>query len=335
MQFDRLRRREFVTLLGGAACAWPLAARAQSSNRIRLVGGLFGLTETDVEAQARVAAFRHQLAELGWVEGSKIRFEFRFFGSDPNAGKTFATELIKLGPDVIWTQTVSALDAIWRTTQTIPVVFVNVADPVGGGYVASLSRPGGNITGFTNFEYTIGSKWLQALKDVAPGVTRVAIMHSPETKAYAAFLPEIERLALSLRVSVSVAGVHDDAAEIERVIAAHGREPGGGLIVLPHPITTRYRKLIIELTSKHHLPAIYPYRYFAVEGGLISYGVDAVHLSRQAASYVDRILNGAQPGDLPVQQPTKFELVVNLKTAKALGLSISEPFLLGADEVIE
>jgi len=330
-----MKRREFITLLGGAAAVWPLAAHAQSNNRVRLVGGLFGLAETDSEAQARVAAFRHELAELGWVDGNKIRFEFRFFGSDANAGRTFATELTKLAPDAIWTQAVTALDAIWRATRTIPVVFINVADPVGSGFVASLSRPGGNITGFTNFEYAIGGKWLQTLKDIAPGVTRVAIMHSPETKAYAAFLPEIERVAPSLGIGITAAGVHDDAAEIERVITAHGREPGAGLIVLPHPITTMYRKLIIELTSKHRLPAIYPYRYFAAEGGLISYGVDGLHLSRQAASYVDRILNGAKPADLPVQQPTKFELVVNLKTAKALGLSISEPFLLRTDEVIE
>jgi putative ABC transport system substrate-binding protein len=329
-----MKRREFITLLGGAM-AWPLTSRAQSSNRMRLVGGLFGFTESDLEVQARVAAFRHQLAELGWVDGNNIRYEFRFFGSDPSAGRMFATEMIRLAPDVIWTQSVSALDAMWHTTRTIPVVFVNVADPVGSGYVASLSRPGGNITGFTNFEYTIGSKWLQTLKDVAPSLTRVAIVHNPETKAYAAFLPEIERVAPSLGVSVTAAGVHDDPAEIESVITAHGREPGGGLIVLPHPITTRYRKLIIELTSKFRLPAIYPYRYFAAEGGLISYGVDGVHLSRQAASYVDRILSGAKPGDLPVQQPTKFELVVNLKTAKALGLSIPEPFLLSTDEVIE
>jgi putative tryptophan/tyrosine transport system substrate-binding protein len=330
-----VNRREFITLLSGAVAGWPLAARGQSSNRVRLVGGLFGLAENDSEAQARVAAFRHQLAELGWVEGDKIRFEFRFFGSDANAGRTLATDLIKFAPDAIWTQTVTALDAISRTTRTIPVVFINVADPVGGGFVASLSRPGGNVTGFTNFEYTIGGKWLQTLKDIAPGVTRVAIVYSPETKAYASFLPEIERVAPSLGIRITAAGVHDDAAEIERVISAHGREPAGGLIVLPHPITTMYRKLIIDLTSKYRLPAIYPYRYFAAEGGLISYGVDALHLSRQAASYVDRILNGAKPADLPVQQPTKFELVINLKTAKALGLSISEPFLLRTDEVIE
>jgi putative tryptophan/tyrosine transport system substrate-binding protein len=327
-------RRDFITLLGGAA-PWPLAARAQSSNRVRLVGGLFGLAENDSEAQARVAAFRHQLAELGWVDGKKIRFESRFFGSDANAGRAFATELISLAPDVIWTQAVTALDAIWRTTRTIPVVFINVADPVGSGFVASLSRPGGNITGFTNFEYSIGGKWLQRLKDIAPHVARVAIMHSPETKAYAAFLPEIERVAPSLGVSVAAAGVHDDATEIERVIVAHAREPGGGLIVLPHPITTRYRKLIIDLTSRHRLPAIYPYRYFAAEGGLISYGVDGLHLSRQAASYVDRILNGAKPADLPVQQPTKFELVINLKTAKTLGLEVPPTLLTVADEVIE
>ena len=332
---EAMRRREFIQFLGGAAVAWPLAARAQPSNPVRLVGGLFGLAENDSEVQARVAAFRHQLADLGWVEGNNIRFEFRFFGSDSIAARTFAADLVRLAPDVIWTQTVLALDAIWQTTRTIPVVFINVADPVGSGYVASLSRPGGNFTGFTNFEYTIGSRWLQILKDIAPAVTRVAIVYSPETQAYAAFLPEIERVARSLGVQVTEAGVYDDAAEIERVITEHGREPDGGLIVLPHSITTKYRKLIIDLTSKHRLPAIYPYRYFAAEGGLISYGVDGVHLSRQAASYVDLILKGSKPGDLPVQQPTKFELVVNLKTAKALGLSISDAFLLRTDEVIE
>jgi putative tryptophan/tyrosine transport system substrate-binding protein len=330
-----MKRREFITLLGGAAVAWPVAARAQSSNRVRMVGGLFGFAENDSEAQARVAAFRHQLAELGWVDGKNIRFEFRFFGSDANAGRTFARELINLAPDVIWTQGVTALDAIWQTTRTIPVVFITVADPVGGGFVASLSRPGGNITGFTNFEYAIGGKWLQTLKDIAPHVDRVAIVHSPETKAYLAFLPEIERVSPSLGIRVTAAGVADDAAEIERVITAHGREAGGGLIVLPHSITTRYRQLIIELTSKHRLPAIYPYRYFAAEGGLISYGIDGLHLSRQAASYVDRILNGTKPADLPVQQPTKFELVVNLKTAKALGLEVPPTLLARADEVIE
>jgi putative ABC transport system substrate-binding protein len=270
-------------LLGGAAFAWPLASRAQSSKRIRVVGGLFGLAETDLEAQARVAAFRDQLAKLGWGDSNNIRFEFRFFGSDPNAGKAFATELINLAPDAIWTQSVSALDAIWQTTRTIPVVFVNVADPVGGGYIASLSRPGGNITGFTNFEFTVGGKWLETLKDIAPSVTRAAIVHSPEAKAYTAFLPEIERVGSSLGVSVSAAGVHDDAAEIERMLTTHAQEPGGGLIVLPHPITTMYRKLIIDLASRYRLPAIYPYRYFAAEGGLIAYGVDGVHLSQQAA----------------------------------------------------
>ena len=329
-----MRRREFIRLLGGSAFAWPPTSRAQSSNRIRLIGGLFGLAETDLEVQARVAAFRDQLAELGWVDGNNIRFEFRFFGSDRN-GKMLATELVKLAPDAIWTQSVSALDAIWQTTRTVPVVFVNVADPVGGGYVASLSRPGGNITGFTNFEFTIGGKWLQTLKDLAPSVTRVAIVYSPETKAYAAFLPEIERVGPSLGVSVTAAGVHGDAAEIERVITAHGQETGGGLIVLPHAITTMYRKLIIDLASTHRLPANYPYRYFAADGGLIAYGVDGIHLSREAASYVDRILKGAKPGDLPVQQPTKLKLVINLKTAKALGLSAPPTLLARADEVIE
>jgi putative tryptophan/tyrosine transport system substrate-binding protein len=329
------KRREFITLLGGATAAWPLAARAQSSSRVRLVGGLIGLAERDPEAQVRVTAFRHQLAELGWVDGKKIRFEFRFFGGNSVAARTFAADLVGLAPDVIWTLSVSALDAISQTTHTIPVVFVSVADPVGSGFVASLSRPGGNITGFTNFEYAIGSKWLQTLKDIAPSVTRVVILHGAETSAYAAFLSEIERAAPLLGLSVTAAGVHNNAAEIERVITAYAREPNGGLIVLPHPITTRYRGLIIELTSKYHLPAIHPYRYFAAEGGLISYGVDALHLSQQAALYVDRILNGAKPADLPVQQPAKFDFVVNLKTAKALGLTVPPTLLARADEVIE
>jgi putative tryptophan/tyrosine transport system substrate-binding protein len=220
-----MRIREFIVFVGCAAVEWPLAARAQPSNRVRLVAGLFGLAESDSEVQARVTAFRHQLADLGWVESNNIRFEFRFFGSDSNLSRTFATELIKLAPDVIWTQAVTALDAIWQTTRTIPVVFINVADPVGSAYVTSLSRPGGNFTGFTNFEYAMGSRWLQILKDIAPAVTRVAIVYSPETQAYAAFLPEIERVAQSLSVRVTEAGVHDDAAEIERVIAEHGREP--------------------------------------------------------------------------------------------------------------
>src|SRR5499427_9262752 len=311
----RMRRREFIVALGGAAATWPLPVPAQQPERMRRIAVLVPAPADDGEYQARIAAFLQGLQQFGWTGGSNVLIDTRWGGRDAELTRKYAAELVALAPEVIMAFTSDAVAALRQVTRSTPIVFAIVADPVGAGYVESLARPGGNITGFTNFEYSIGGKWLETLKDIAPGVTRVAIMHSPETKAYAAFLPEIERVAPSLGIRITAAGVHDDAAEIERVITAHGREPGAGLIVLPHPITTMYRKLIIELTSEHRLPAIYPYRYFAAEGGLISYGVDGLHLSRQAASYVDRILNGAKPADLPVQQPTKFELVVNLKTA--------------------
>ena len=330
-----MRRREFVILLGGgAAAAWPLAARAQQSNRLRVVGVLLAMAPDDPEAQLRIKAFEAGLRELGWTEGRNLRLEYRWAVGDAALLRKQATELVGLAPDLILATSTPVLAAL-RQEKTLPIVFVQVTDPIGGGFVPNLARPGGSLTGFTSFEFTIGSKWLEALKHVAPAVTRVALIFNPDTAPFAhLFWQPVEAAAPSFDVEPMQAPVRD-VGEIERTIAAFARNANGGLMVLPDVSTTNHRDLIIALAARHRLPAVYPFRYFATSGGLMSYGSDLADIYRRAASYVDRILKGAVPGDLPVQAPTKFEFVINLKTANALGLTVPPRWLGRADEVIE
>src|SRR5262249_37216074 len=312
MQFDRLRRREFVTLLGGAAASWPLAARAQQPERMRRIGVLVPFAENDPLTQARVAAFQQGLQELGWTAGRNIQFEYRFAGSDPASIRTHAVTLVALAPDVILAATPPVLAALQHETRTIPIVFVNVADPVGVNLVQSLARPGGNMTGFTDFEFAIVGKWLELLKEIAPSVTRVAVILAPEHATNAALLRSTEAVAPSFGVHLTPGRVRD-AAEIEHAINVFAREPNGGLIVLPNPVTVGVpSKAIISLAARHRLPAVYPFRSLVINGGLISYGVEETAQYRRTGSYVDRILRGEKPADLPVQAPTKYELVINL-----------------------
>jgi len=330
-----MRRREFVILLGGgAAAAWPLAARAQQSNRLRVVGVLLAMAPDDPEAQLRIKAFEAGLRELGWTEGRNLRLEYRWAVGDAALLRKQATELVGLAPDLILATSTPVLAAL-RQEKTLPIVFVQVTDPIGGGFVPNLARPGGSLTGFTSFEFTIGSKWLEALKHVAPAVTRVALIFNPDTAPFAhLFWQPVEAVAPSFDVEPMQAPVRD-VGEIERTIAAFARNANSGLMVLPDVSTTNHRDLIIALAARHRLPAVYPYRYFATSGGLMSYGSDLADVYRRAASYVDRILKGAVPGDLPVQAPAKFEFVINLKTANALGLTVPPRWLGRADEVIE
>jgi putative ABC transport system substrate-binding protein len=328
------RRREFITLLGSTAIAWPLAVRAQQPDRMRRIGVLTPFAESDPEGQVRMGAFRQGLEKLGWTEGRNIRIDYHWAPGDADRLPSYAKELVGLTPDVIVSNSTLMLAALKNETQTVAIVFVQVPDPVEGGFVASLSRPGGNITGVTNFEYTLGGKWLELLKEIAPRVARVTVIPNPGDRASSEYMHAIEAVAPSFGVQLIAADVHD-ATEIERAIGASAREANAGLIVLPGPFTAVYREPIVALAAQHRLPAVYPYRYFVTSGGLISYGVETVDLYRRAALYVDRILKGEKPADLPVQAPTKFEFVINLKTAKALGLKIPESFLLRADEVIE
>jgi putative ABC transport system substrate-binding protein len=329
-----MKRREFITLLGGAAAAWPLGARAQQSNRLRLVGVLLAMAPSDPEAQLRVKAFEAALRELGWTEGRNLRLEYRWAPGDASLLRGQATELVGLAPDLILATSTPVLAAL-RQENPLPIVFVQVTDPVGDGFVPNLARPGGFLTGFTSFEFTIGSKWLEALKHVAPKVRRVALMFNPDTAPFARkFWQPVEDAASSFDVEPIQAPVRD-VGEIEHAIEAFARDANGGLIVLPDVSTTNHRNLIIALAARHRLPAVYPYRHFAASGGLMSYGSDLADVYRRAASYVDRTLKGAVPGDLPVQAPAKFEFVINLRTANALGLTVPPRVLGRADEVIE
>ena len=329
-----MKRREFIKLASGAAVAWPLAARAQQPDRMHRIGVPISLAESDPEAQANAVALREGLQQLGWIEGRNIRTDYRWGVGDPERARATARELLALSPDVIMPATTQMLMATRQENSSVAVVFVNISDPVGTGFVESLARPGGNITGFTNFEYTMGEKWLQTLKEIAPGVTRTAIIANSKNPNTALYLRAIEPAAASLALQLAVTPVND-AAEIERTIEAFAREPNGGLLVMPDPLTITHRELIVASAARHRLPAAYPYRLFAASGGLLSYGTDRVDLYRRAAAYVDRVLKGAKAGDLPIQQPTKFELVINLKTAKALGLTVPPALLARADEVIE
>jgi putative ABC transport system substrate-binding protein len=330
-----IRRREFVALLGGAAAAWPLAARGQQGERMRRIGVLWAIAENDQDAQLRVKAFEAGLRELGWVEGRNLRIDYRWSPGDANLLRVQAAELVASAPDLILATSTPVMAAL-RQGNPLPIVFVQVTDPVGQGVVSNWARPGGNITGFTTFEFTIGSKWLQTLKEVSPlPVKRVAVMFNPHTAPFAhMFWQPVEDAAPSFDVEPIQAPVRE-VGEIEYTIEALARDGNGGLIVLPDVTTTNHRDLIIALAARHRLRAVYPYRFFVASGGLISYGPDIIDPFRRVASYVDRILKGEKPASLPVQAPTKFELVINLKTAKALGLDVPPQLLARADEVIE
>jgi ABC-type uncharacterized transport system substrate-binding protein len=329
-----MRRREFLTLLGSAA-AWPLAARAQPADRMPRIGVLVAnYAQTDPEGQARVAAFANTLQDLGWTGGRNARIEVRWFVEDLERAKANAAELLGSAPDVIVVSGNPMLAELQRLTRAIPIVFVQVSDPVGGGFVTNLAQPGGNITGFQNFEPAMGGKWLGILKAAATNLNRVAVLLGSDSAANVAFLRAAEAVAPSLGVQVNAVDVRD-VSEIERAIATFAGQPGGGLVVLPHPTTLANHHSIIALAARHRLPAIYPFRYFAAAGGMIAYGIDPVDQWRAVARYVDRILRGEKPSELPVQGPTRFELVINLKTAKALGFVFPPTFSTLADEVIE
>jgi putative ABC transport system substrate-binding protein len=326
-----MRRRDFITLLGGAAAAWPLAARAQQGERVRRVAVLApDYAQDDREGQARVTAFMDTLRRQGWSEGRNIHIEYRWGGERLNA---MAAELVRSSPEVIVADGNIALAELQRLSSTIPIVFVAVADSVGAGFVPSLARPGGNITGFENFEPAMGSKWLGVLKEAAPNVSRAAVLFGSNSAANIAFLDAAQAVAPALGVTVTAIDVQ--GTDIEQAVTAFASRADGGLLVMPHSKTISDRGSIMTLAARHRLPAVYPFRYFAAEGGLIAYGPDQDDPWRGSATYVDRILRGERPGELPVQAPTKFELVVNLKTAKALGLSIPPAFPLRADVVIE
>ena len=330
-----MRRREFVTLVGGAAVSWPITSHAQQSDKTRLIGVLMGYAESDRTARSEVAALRAGLAKLGWTEGSNLRIELRWGNADPDRIRTLAKELVDLQPDVILSQSTLVTGALARETRTIPIVFVNVGDPVASGFAASLARPGGNITGFTVETPAHGGKWVELLKEITPRTVRMALLFNPATAVpLQFFMLSIQAAASSLAIQISNAPVHA-TDEIEGVIAAQARNPGGGLIVMPDTFNVENRKSIIALAARHGVPAIYYNRIFTESGGLITYGTDFVEQFRQVPEYINRILKGEKPADLPIQAPTKFELVINLKTAKALDLDVP-PLLLGrADDVIE
>jgi putative tryptophan/tyrosine transport system substrate-binding protein len=330
-----MRRREFITLIGGAAASWPLLARAQQPEQMRRIGVLQGGSDRDdPRSQPNITAFLQVLQQLGWTDGRNVKIDYRWPAGDADMTRKYAAELVALAPDVILAISTPSLVSLLQATRTVPIVFVAVSDPVGAGYVDSLSRPGGNATGFMLFDYSLSTKWLELLKQIAPGVTRAAVLRDSAITSGIGQWGAIQSAAPSLGVEVSPVNMRD-ASEIERGVAAFARSGNGGLIVTGSPLSLVHRELIIALAAQHRLPAVYFQKIFATDGGLISYGPDPVALNRQAAGYVDRILKGEKPSDLPVQAPTKYELVVNLKTAKALGLTIPPAVLARADEVIE
>jgi putative ABC transport system substrate-binding protein len=329
-----MKRREFITLLGGAAAAWPLAARAQQPERMRRIGVLEGLVADDPNVQALHAAFLQGLQELGWTEGRNVRIDTRWTAGNADNVRKYAAELIALAPDVILATGSLVLGPLLRTTHTVPVVFAIVPDPVGAGFVESLSQPGGNATGFMMFEYNLSGKWLELLKEISPRVTRVAVLRDPSIAAGIGQFAIIQSVAPSVGVDLRPIDLRD-AAEIERAVAAFARSANGGLILTAGPLSALHRHLVIALAARYKLPAVYDERYYVVAGGLISYGPSFVDQYRRAAGYVDRILKGEKPAELPVQAPTKYEMVINLKTAKALGLDVPPTVLARADEVIE
>jgi putative ABC transport system substrate-binding protein len=328
-----MRRREFIKVVAGSAVAWPFSARAQS-NRVARIGALLGLPENDPEARPRIEAFVNKLQELGWKEGRDYNFDLRFGGSDAGVMSALAKGLVRSAPDVILSQSNLALASLLKETRDIPIVATVIGDPVGSGFVKSLSRPGGNATGFTSFELSFGQKWVQLLKDVAPGVRRAGVLLHPETQANESYLQAVKGVSASFGMTVTRMGVHN-ATEIEQLVSDFARQPDGGLVVIPNPVTNEHRELIVTLAARHHLPAVYAFRHFANIGGLMSYGIDVVDLYIRAAVYVNRILKGAKAADLPMEQPDKFEFVVNLKTAKTLGLTVPSPLLIAANQIIE
>jgi putative ABC transport system substrate-binding protein len=330
---DAMRRREFIKVIAASAVTLPLAARAQQPERTRRIGALAGI-EDDAEGQARFTAFQQGLQQLGWTDGRNVRIDYRFGGGDADSIRKHAAELAALAPDVILAAGAAAVGPMLQAARNVPIVFVIVPDPVGAGFVDSLARPGGNATGFINFEYSIGAKWLELLKQIAPNVTRAAVLRDPFITAGTGQFGAIQSTAPSLGVDVTPVNMRD-ASEIERAVVAFARSPNGGLIVTGSALAVVHRNLIITLAARHKLPAIYFERNFVASGGLISYGPDYLDQFQRAASYVDRILKGEKPADLPVQTPTKYKLVINLKTAKALGLTLPQSLLATADEVIE
>jgi putative ABC transport system substrate-binding protein len=328
-----MNRRAVMTLLGGAA-AWPLAARAQPGDRVRRIGVLFSGDENDPVYKTWVSAFIQALAGLGWNDGRNVRMDVRWGGGDTNRIQALAQELVGLHPDIVVTNGTPPTVAVQRETRTIPIIFMNVVDPVASGLVARLDRPSGNITGFANLEATLGGKWLELLSEIAPGLKRAAIMFNPDMATASTFMPSFETAARSLKVVPITAAVHSDV-DIETAITALGREPGSGLVVMPDIFTVVHRASIISAAARNNVPAVYPNSPYARDGGLLSYGVSQIDIFRRAATYVDRILRGEKPAELPAQFPTKFELLVNRKTATALGLAIPPSILLRADEVIE
>ena len=333
MQFDQLKRREFITLLGGAAAAWPLAARAQQAERMRRLAWLIAFPEKSPLAREIVAAVAQALQRLGWVEGKNIHIEYRFAAGDPALFKSYAADLVGLSPDAILASTAPAAAAVRELTRTIPTVFVLVPDPIGMGFVQSFPRPGGNMTGFISYDAPLIGKWVELLKEIAPGITGVAAIFNPDTAYPPSFIVREIEAASSVGVAATLAPVRDSAG-IEEVVAAQARESGRGLMILPDSFNVRHRDVIIGAANRHRLPFI-GFDVFATAGGLMTYFADTVHLHLQAAAYVDRILKGEKPSDLPVQAPTKYKLWINLRTARALGLDVPPTLLARADEVIE
>jgi len=328
-----MRRRELITLLGGAA-SWPLATRAQQTERMRRIGALMGQAEDDPDREVRIAAFAQGLQQSGWTIGGNVRIDYRWATSDVERSR-YAAELLALKPDVLFATSGATVGALQQATRAVPIVFATVVDPVGGGWVASLARPGGNATGFASSEFSLSGKWVELLKEIAPRVTRVAVIRDPSVPAGSGGFAAIQTVAPSLGIELTPVGVRD-AGEIERGITAFARSPNGGLIMVGPPSSvTLHRDLIIRLAAQHRLPSVYGSRFYADHGGLIAYAADPIDQFRRAAGYVDRILKGEKPADLPVQAPTKYELVINLKTAKGLGLDVPSTLLARADEVIE
>ncbi|TMJ88261.1 MAG: ABC transporter substrate-binding protein [Alphaproteobacteria bacterium] len=330
----KLKRREFITLLGGAAAAWPLAARAQQSEKVRRIGFVHDYVGSDPEGQRQAAAFREALRKLGWVDGENVQIDYRSGAADNDLLRSYAVEVVSARPDVVLTSGATITASLQRASRTVPIVFVNVTDPVGAGLVASLARPGSNATGFTQFEFGISAKWLELLKEMAPAITRVAVIRDPTARTGGGQLGAIQAVAPSLGVDVRPVDPHE-TDDIKRGLAAIGGDPNSGLIVTSSRLARVHRELIVTLAARHRLPAIYAFRVYVAAGGLSFYGPDATDPYRRAAGYVDRILHGEQPADLPVQAPVKYELAINLKTAKALGLKVPTTLLARADEVIE
>jgi putative tryptophan/tyrosine transport system substrate-binding protein len=335
MQFDPLRRRQFIAGIGGLA-AWPMVARAQQPGRLRRIGVLMSWDESDLEIRTFLSGFMQRLAELGWTDGGNVRMEVRWAGGNIDRLRMFAKELVELQPDVILATSTPVTAALQQATRTIPIVFAGISDPVGAGFVASLPRPGGNLTGFINMEGAFAGKWLEVLTEIAPGIKRAAIMFNPDTAPGGGsyYLPSFDAAARKLKVEPITARVRS-VAEIETVITSLGREPGGSLVVMPDIFMETHRGQIILFAARNNVPAVYSQSVFARDGGLLSYGPDRVDIFRRSASYVDRILRGAKPAELPVQLPTKFEMTVNAKTAKALGFDVPLFLQQRADEVIE